>query len=69
VGGDAASLEEALRGATGTMAAGVTRLRGSGVLLKALADDSRSLQGLFARAREAAMPLLAGHPATALRRT
>ena len=69
VGGHDGRLEGALREAAGSMEAGVTRLRGSGVLLKALAGDSRSLHALFVRAREAALPLLSGRPATALRRT
>lgn len=69
IGGDPARLEAALRGVTGDSRAGVSRLRGTGVVLKALARDSRSLHGLLHRAREAAAPILMGRPATPLRRT
>ncbi|HLF94026.1 MAG TPA: urease accessory protein UreD, partial [Planctomycetota bacterium] len=68
-GEDPARLEAALRGVTGDSRAGVSRLRGTGVVLKALTRDSRSLHALLHRAREAATPILAGRPATPLRRT
>jgi len=49
--------------------AGVTRLPAPGLMLKALASDSRSLLRLFGEARETLVPHLAGRPALDLRKT
>jgi len=69
VGGPSGEVERALREEAGDAVAGVTRLDGTGVVLKALSEDSPSIQDLLRRARERVMPLLAGRPATGLRRT
>jgi urease accessory protein len=49
--------------------AGVTRLPAPGLMVKALAPDSKSLLRLFGEARETVIPLLAGRPALGLRKT
>ena len=69
VGGDPARIEAALRQTVGESYAGVSRLGGTGVVLKALAGETHRLQDLFARARAAVLPLLSGRPASPLRPT
>jgi urease accessory protein len=69
LGGPAPEVEAALRDETRGTYAGVTRLEGTGVVLKALDTGSQALQRLLARARERVMPLLSGRPAFPLRRT
>ena len=49
--------------------AGVTRLRGRGIMMKALATESRRLAALFHAARESVVPALTGRAAVAVRKT
>ncbi|HEX7896891.1 MAG TPA: urease accessory protein UreD [Planctomycetota bacterium] len=69
VGGDSKALEAAWRRTDleGTRA-GVGRLEGSGALLKVLAGESRQAQAVLDGAREAAVPILWGRPASLIRR-
>jgi urease accessory protein len=69
IGEDPSQIESAVRGVMGTGWAGVTRLQGKAVVLKVLADDSREVRDLFARVREAVIPLFAGRQATSIRRS
>jgi urease accessory protein len=69
IGGDPAEVERAARSAMGTAFGGATRLRGSAVVVKILADELRDITALFDRLRGAVIPILAGREATSLRRT
>jgi urease accessory protein len=69
IGGDPGEVERAARSAVGTAFAGATRLRGSAVVVKILADELREITALFDRLRGAVIPVLAGRRATPLRRT
>jgi urease accessory protein len=69
VGGEPEALGEALRPLLDGARAGVTRLPGSGVLVKMLAAEGREIETVFRRIRERTMERLAGRPATVLRTT
>ncbi|MBV8878955.1 MAG: urease accessory protein UreD [Planctomycetaceae bacterium] len=67
LGGDPERLVEILRSAVDGCQAGVSRLPGTGVLLKMLAAEGRQIEAAFRRVRERAMGDLVGRPATPLR--
>jgi urease accessory protein len=67
LGGRPEALVEALRGTIDGCRAGVSRLPGTGVLLKMLADRGRDIEAVFRRARERVLRELVGRPATPLR--
>jgi len=67
MGGEPEGLLETVRTAVDGCRAGVTRLPGSGVLLKMLAAEGREIEAAFRRVRERVLSHLVGRPATALR--
>ena len=69
IGGDSGCLEAAIREELGTDRAGVSRLRGSGLVVKALAKGTRCLESLFRRIRERVLTEWTGRRATPLRAT
>jgi len=69
LGGDPERLVEAIRPLTEPFSAGVTRLPGTGVVVKMLAGQGRDIEAVFGRIRERAVAELAGRPATRLRTT
>lgn len=69
LGGDPDALVETIRPLLEGARAGVTRLPGSGVLLKMLAAEGREIEAVFRRVRERVVSALAGRPATVLRTT
>ncbi len=69
VGGDPDPLIETIRPLLEGARAGVTRLPGSGMLVKMLAAEGREIEAVFRRVRERAISALAGRPATVLRTT
>lgn len=67
VGGDADRLVDSLRPLLAQERAGVSRLPGTGVIVKMIASEGRRIEGAFRRLRERILTELAGRPATALR--
>jgi urease accessory protein len=67
IGGGDSKMEAAVREAAGGPRAGVSRLRGTGLLVKAVAGSSSELEGLFQGVRRAVLPGWTGRPATPLR--
>lgn len=67
IGGDPLRLEAAIRALLGSRQAGVSRLRASGVVVKALAASSGELDSLFQGIRGTVMESWTGRPATPLR--
>jgi urease accessory protein len=69
VGGDPGRLESAIRETLGQAQAGVSRLRGMGLVVKVLAPSGREVEGLFRRIRDQVLLEWSGRPATPLRST
>jgi urease accessory protein len=67
LGGDPGRLESRLREQLGGLQAGVSRLPGTGVIVKALSTSGQDLDRLFRGLRELACEELAGRRATSLR--
>jgi urease accessory protein len=68
-GGEAQRLEAAIREDLGEQQAGVSRLRGSGIIVKALAGGRQTLEALFHRIRERILCQWTGRSASLLRST
>ncbi|HLY09949.1 MAG TPA: urease accessory protein UreD [Planctomycetota bacterium] len=68
LGGDPDQVTGILRESLGEDRAGVSRLPGTGVLLKMLAFEGREIESAFRGVRERVLSILAGRPATPLRR-
>jgi urease accessory protein len=66
-GGDGDKLVELLRPVIADERAGVSRLPGSGVIVKMVAAEGRRIDAVFRSLRELVVKELAGRPATALR--
>jgi len=69
LGGNGDRLVEALRPLLEGEQGGVSRLPGTGVLVKMVASDGRKIEAAFGRLRARAVEELAGRPATMLRTT
>jgi urease accessory protein len=69
VGGDPARLESAIREEFGAARAGVSRLRGTGLIVKVLAGGHSELHSLFGRIRDRIVRDWTRRPATVLRST
>jgi urease accessory protein len=67
LGGEPEPLLERIRPLLDGARAGVTRLPGTGVLVKMLAAEGREIEAVFRRVRERVVTELVGRPATALR--
>jgi urease accessory protein len=67
LGGDSPRLLETMRAAVDGCRAGVSRLPGTGVVLKMLAPSGREVEAAFRKVRERVLGDLVGRPATALR--
>ena len=67
VGGDGARLVDVIRPLIADERAGVSRLPGTGVIVKMIAPEGRKIEALFRRLRERLLMELAGRPATVLR--
>jgi urease accessory protein len=67
VGGDPGRLESAIRDTLGESLSGLSRLRGTGIVVKALAPSSREVDHLFRRIRDRVLLEWTGRPATPLR--
>lgn len=67
LGGEPARLEAGIRDDLGEEMAGVSRLRGTGVIVKALAGEGRTIESLFRRIRERVLREWTGRSAAGLR--
>lgn len=67
IGADGNRMEAAVREAAGGPRAGVSRLRETSLIVKALARSSGELEGLFQAVRRVVLPEWTGRPATQLR--
>ncbi|HVR82709.1 MAG TPA: urease accessory protein UreD [Planctomycetota bacterium] len=67
LGGDPERLVESMRGSMDGCRAGVSRLPGTGVLLKMLAGQGREIEAAFRSVRQRVLHDLVGRPATPLR--
>jgi len=67
IGGDGDRLVDIIRPLIADDRAGVSRLPGTGVIVKMVAPEGRKIEALFRRLRECLMMEMAGRPATALR--
>jgi urease accessory protein len=69
VGGSPGRLEAGVREDLGPALAGVSRLRGTGLIVKALAGGRHDLEGLFRRIRDRVLREWTGRPPSTLRPT
>jgi urease accessory protein len=69
IGGNAQRLTEGIRDDCSPSRAGVSALRGTGLIVKAVAGGLREIHGLFHRVRNRVLSHWTGRPATALRST
>jgi len=67
IGGDVQGLTDGIREDCGPLRAGVSTLRGTGLLVKAVAGGASEIFGLFHRVRQRALSHWTGRPATPLR--
>lgn len=67
VGGEGDRLVDLIRPLIAEERAGVSRLPGTGVIVKMIAPEGRKIEAVFRRLRERILMELAGRPATALR--
>jgi len=69
IGGDVQQLIDGIRDDCGALRAGVSALRRTGLLVKAVAGGLREIHGLFHRVRDRVLTHWTGRPATVLRTT
>jgi urease accessory protein len=69
IGGDVQQLTDAIRDDCGSLRAGVSALRGTGLIVKSVAGGLAEIHGLFHRVRDRVLSRWTGRPATVLRTT